>query len=97
MAGGENVAAGAAGAWVQISTEEIVSSDPDIIIIQTMTGGVPTISKEVLQEHLVWKQMTAVKQDRIYLIDGDIVSRPGPRIVQGLEEMARIIHPELFE
>jgi len=38
-----------------------------------------------------------VKQDRIFFIDGDIVSRPGPRIVQGLEEMARIIHPELFE
>lgn len=97
MAGGENVAADAAGAWVQISTEEIVNSDPDIIIIQTMTGGIPTVSKEVLQEHLVWKQMTAVTQDRIYFIDGDIVSRPGPRIVQGLEEMARIIHPELFE
>lgn len=97
MAGGENVAADAAGAWVQISTEEIVNSDPDIIIIQTMAGGIPTVSKEVLQEHLVWKQMTAVTQDRIYFIDGDIVSRPGPRIVQGLEEMARIIHPELFE
>lgn len=97
IAGGENVAGGAAGAWVQISTEEIVNSDPDIIIIQTMTGGVPTISKEVLQEHLVWKQMTAVTQDRIYFIDGDLVSRPGPRIVQGLEEMAKIIHPELFE
>lgn len=97
MAGGENVAASATGDWVQISTEEIVNSDPDIIIIQTMMGGVPTVAKEVLEEHLVWKQMTAVKQDRIYFIDGDIVSRPGPRIVQGLEEMAKIIHPELFE
>jgi len=97
MAGGENVAAGTTGAWVQISTEEIVNSDPDIIIIQTMMGGIPTVAKEVLQEHLVWKQMTAVKQDNIYFIDGDIVSRPGPRIVQGLEEMAKIIHPELFQ
>jgi len=97
MAGGENVAAETEGAWVQMSIEEIVNSDPDIIIIQTMAGGVPTVSEEVLQEHLVWKQMTAVKQDKIRFVDGDLVSRPGPRIVQGLEEMARIIHPELFE
>jgi len=97
MAGGENVAAETEGAWVQMSIEEIVNSDPDIIIIQTMAGGVPTVSEEVLQEHLVWKQMTAVKQDKIRFVDGDLVSRPGPRIVQGLEEVARIIHPELFE
>ena len=97
MAGGENIAAEGLGAWAQLSIEHIVDSDPDIIIIQTMTGGEPTVSKAVLEEHPIWQQMTAVKQDRIYLVDGDLVSRAGPRIVQGLEEMARIIHPELFE
>jgi len=97
MAGGENIAAEAPAAWAQLSIEQIVSSDPDIIVIQTMVGGVPTVSKEVLEEHPAWQEMTAVKQDRIYFIDGDLVSRPGPRIVQGLEEMARKIHPELFE
>jgi len=97
MAGGENIAAGTPGAWVQFSLEQVVSSDPEIIIIQTMTGGVPTVSKEELEEHPVWGEMTAVKQGKIRFIDGDLVSRPGPRIVQGLEEMAKIIHPELFE
>jgi len=97
IAGGENVAAALMGDWAQMSIEQIVDSDPDIIIIQTMSGGVPIVSKEVLEEHLVWKQTTAVKQGQIYFIDGDLVSRAGPRIVQGLEEMARIIHPELFE
>jgi len=97
MAGGENVAAKAPGAWVQFSLEQIVSSDPEVIIIQTMTGGIPTVSKEELEEHPVWGEMTAVKQDKIYLINGDLVSRPGHRIVQGLEEMAEIIYPELFE
>ena len=95
--GGENIAAEASSAWAQLSIEQIVSSDPDIIVIQTMVGGVPTVSKEVLKEHPAWQEMTAVKQDRIYFIDGDLVSRPGPRIVQGLEEMAKAIHPELFE
>jgi len=97
MAGGQNVAAEAVGAWALFSIEQIVSAAPDIIIIQTMVAGIPTISKEELEKHPVWQQMTAVKQGRVYIINGDLVSRPGPRIVQGLEEMAKIIHPELFE
>ena len=97
MVGGENAAAQAQGDWVQMSIEQIVASDPDIIIIQTMAGGVPTVSREVLEEHPIWQEMSAVKQDRIYFVNGDLVSRHGPRIVEGLEEVARIIHPELFE
>ncbi len=97
MAGGENIAAKAQGAWVQFSLEQIVSADPEIIVIQTMTGGIPTVSKEGLEEHPVWGEMSAVKQGNICFINGDLVSRPGPRIVQGLEEMAKIIHPGLFE
>ena len=97
MAGGENIAAKGQGAWVQFSLEQIVSSDPEVIIIQTMTGGIPTVSKETLEEHPAWGGMTAVRQDKIYFINGDLVSRPGPRIIQGLEAMAKIIHPELFE
>ncbi len=97
MAGGENIAAKGQGAWVQFSLEQIVSSDPEVIIIQTMTGGIPTVSKEELEASPAWGEMTAVKQSKIRFIDGDLVSRPGPRIVQGLEEMAKIIHPELFE
>ena len=97
MAGGENVAGETPGAWVQFSLEQIVSSDPEIIVIQTMTGGVPTVSKEELEEHPVWGKLTAVKQGRICFVDGDLVSRPGPRIIQGLEEVAKAIHPELFE
>jgi iron complex transport system substrate-binding protein len=97
MAGGENIAGGTQGAWVQFSLEQIVSSDPEVIIVQTMTEDVPTISKEELEAHPVWGEMTAVKQGKICFINGDLVSRPGPRIVQGLEEMAKIIHPELFE
>ena len=97
MVGGRNVAAIITGDWVQMSIEQIVASDPDIVIIQTMMGGVPTISKETLEAHPAWKEMTAVKQGKIAFINGDLVSRPGPRIVEGIEEMAKKIHPELFE
>lgn len=97
MAGGENIAAEAPSAWAQLSLEQIVSSDPDVIIIQTMTGGVPTVTVETLAEHPIWGKMRAVIQGNVCLIDGDLVSRPGPRIVQGLEALARILHPEVFK
>jgi iron complex transport system substrate-binding protein len=97
MAGGENVAHDAPYAWPQFSIEEVVSADPDVIIVQTMLGGIPTITIEDLQAHPIWGEMSAVKQGRVYLVDGDLVSRSGPRIVDGLEALAEAIHPELFD
>ena len=95
MAGGENIAAQAPGAWVQFSVEQLVSSDPEIIMIDTI-HGTAIVSEEELRAHPAWREITAVKQRRIYTVDGDLVNRSGPRIVEGLEEIAKIIHPELF-
>ena len=95
MAGGENIAAQAVSAWTQFSIEQIVTSDPEIIIIDA-SHGTAVIASTKLREHPAWREITAVKEDRIYLVDGDLVNRSGPRIVQGLEEIAKIIHPELF-
>ena len=96
MAGGDNIAAKALGAWVQFSIEEVVASDPDVIIYNVSHGSI-VITPEKIREHPAWRGVTAITQDRIYPIDGDLVDRPGPRIVQGLEEMVKMIHPELFE
>jgi iron complex transport system substrate-binding protein len=52
---------------------------------------------EALKEHPAWRRITAVKQDKISIIDDDLISRYGPRIILGLEEIAKIIHPELFD
>lgn len=95
MAGGQNIAAQAQGAWIQLSIEEIVRSDPQIILVDT-SHGTAVISKAELKKHPIWREMTTVKQDRIYPVDGDLVNRPGPRIVEGLEKIVEIIHPELF-
>lgn len=96
MAGGENIAFQAQGAWVQFSIEQLVSSDPEIILVDA-SMGTAVVLKEELMAHPAWQGITAVKQDRIHIIDGDLVNRPGPRIVQGLEAIAKAIHPELFE
>ena len=92
LAGGQNIAE-TAGQWGQFSLEALVSADPDLIIVDVSHGEVFIPDFEVLPG---WKEMSAVEGERIYLIDGDLTSRPGPRIVDGLEEMARVIHPELF-
>lgn len=96
LAGGENIGAKALAPWAQLSIEEIVNSDPEIIIVDAQMGTAIT-SKEKLENHPVWQRITAVKQGKLYTIDGNLVNRTGPRIVQGLEEMARMIHPELFK
>lgn len=96
MAGGENIASEAPAPWVQFSIEEVVSSDPEVIIL-TSKHGTTFTSPEALKGHSAWQATTAVKRGRICIIDGDLIDRAGPRIVQGLEEIARIIHPELFD
>jgi len=95
LAGGENVAAQAQGPWIQFSMEELVNSDPEIIIVDAMMGTA-VISPSELKKIAAWQGITAVREDRIGVVDGDLVNRPGPRIVEGLEQMAKIIHPELF-
>jgi iron complex transport system substrate-binding protein len=96
MAGGENISARALAPWVQFSIEEVVATDPEVIVVDASHGSAVTPIAE-LKQHPVWRKITAIKQGRICPIDGDLLNRFGPRIVQGLEEMAKIIHPELFE
>jgi iron complex transport system substrate-binding protein len=96
MAGGENVAAQAQGAWIQLNIEELVDSDPEIIIVDSMMGTA-VISPDEIKELPGWKDTTAVKKNNIFVVNGDLVNRSGPRIVEGLEAIARIIHPELFQ
>ena len=96
LAGGENVAASASGPWIQFNMEQLINSNPDIILVDS-SHGTAAISSAQIKELPGWQEMTAVKENRIYTIDGDLVNRTGPRIVQGLEEIANIIHPELFK
>jgi iron complex transport system substrate-binding protein len=93
MAGGENVASKAGGAYAQFSLEELVSLDPDVIIIDASQGTV-VVSEEQLRQHPIWSKLTAVKEGRVFTFNGDLAN-PVPRITQGLEDMVRIIHPEL--
>ncbi|MFW6125695.1 MAG: helical backbone metal receptor [Chloroflexota bacterium] len=92
LAGGDNIASGLED-WAQFSLEELVASDPDMIIL----GDYPWVSPEDVMGREGWQDLSAVQNEAIYSIDPDLVSRPGPRIFDGLEDLAAIIHPELFE
>ena len=95
LAAGENIAGEAQGAWIQFSMEEIVNSDPEVILVDS-THGTATVAPADLAENALWQGLSGVSSGRMGVIDGDLVNRPGPRLVEGLEQIAEIIHPELF-
>lgn len=92
-AGGENIGASLTDEWAQISLEEIVVQDPDIILLGDAAYGV---TAESISQRAGWESLTAVKNNQIFAFDDDLVSRPGPRLVDGLETLARLLNPELY-
>jgi iron complex transport system substrate-binding protein len=93
LAGGTNMTFDEPITYPRISIEEVIRKKPDIIIISTMeTGGE---FEKARDEWMKWKSIPAVKNNRVYLIDSDIINRPSQRIIDGLEAMARLIHPEI--
>jgi iron complex transport system substrate-binding protein len=94
MAGGINAASALEGDYAQISAEELIAVNPEIILLADALYGVTT---ESVAERPGWDVITAVINNALYPIDPNMMSVPGPRLVDGLEETARILHPELFE
>lgn len=93
LAGGENIAGEVSG-WTTFSLEVLIDSNPDIVVLGGADWGV---SAEEVASRTGWQELDAVKNGRIYAIDDDTLVRPGPRIAEGLELLAGLIHPELFE
>ena len=79
-----------------VSLESVVNKNPQVIIVSAMATSADMILNSIKKEtRLV--TVDAIKNNRIYKIsDSNIIERPGPRIVEGLEEMAKLIHPEIF-
>jgi iron complex transport system substrate-binding protein len=93
MAGGVNTAAGEIS-YPRYSWEDIIALQPEIVLISSMAGG---LSPEyLLKSWEKWDLLSAVKNDRIYVVNAELFDRPTPRLVDGLEVIAALIHPELF-
>ncbi|MCZ2126175.1 MAG: cobalamin-binding protein [Anaerolineales bacterium] len=93
-AGGDNIGADSDNPYPQLSLEQIVVADPSIIILGDAAWGV---TPEAVAARAGWETIAAVKSNQIYPIDDNLITRPGPRLVDGLEALAKLLHPELFE
>lgn len=93
LAGGTNIAAGFSG-WTKISPEFIVKEDPDIIIIPigAMNPGDELKIKENIYQRPGWSNLSAVKTQKIFIVNEDLFFRPGPRLVDGLERLYKIFY-----
>jgi iron complex transport system substrate-binding protein len=93
MAGGVNIFADAKEAYPIVSAEAVIERNPEIIVVPIgYMGGV----EEDFEKRPGWSAISAVKNGKIYEIDENTVIRPGPRIIQGLQQLAKFIHSEIF-
>ena len=95
LAGGTNVAARAKTPYPRLNMEEVLKEDPELLIFPVgTTEGISDSEQQIWKR---WATLSAVKQGRFHPIPSDLLNRPGPRIVQGLETLAKTIHPNAFE
>jgi iron complex transport system substrate-binding protein len=96
-AGGINIFADQKLNYFETSSENIIERNPDIMIFPLWAAEPPFWgSFDQVKTRPGWDAVSAVQNDRLYTIDADIIARPSPRIVNALETLAQIIHPELF-
>jgi iron complex transport system substrate-binding protein len=93
LAGGDNMTKNEPITYPRISMEEVMRREPEVIIISSMerNGSFERARKDWMK----WSSIPAVKNRRVHLINSDLIDRPSPRIVKGLEFMTRLIHPEV--
>ncbi len=92
-AGGHNIAADLDG-YPQMSLEQVVAADPAFIILGDARYG---NTAESIAQRPGWGNLAAVKNGKVVPFNDDLVSRPGPRLVDALEELAKLLRPELFQ
>ena len=77
----------------QLSEEFVIDADPEVIILADEFAGE---SPDTVKARPGWESVSAIQNDRIHIVAPGIISRPGPRLVEGLETLARLLYPERF-
>jgi iron complex transport system substrate-binding protein len=93
LAGGRSITADDADAWPRYSLESAVAKNPEVILLANHGAGTGAIAMDKWQR---LSALPAVKAGRLLSVNGDLLHRYGPRFVDGLEQLARAIHPEAF-
>jgi iron complex transport system substrate-binding protein len=93
LSNGENIAYDAESLYPEYSLELLIERNPEVYL--TADDGFKTV--EDIKNREGYENITAIKENNIYMLHPDIVSRTGPRIIEGLEMIAQAIHPEAFQ
>jgi iron complex transport system substrate-binding protein len=94
MAGGANVVRERSVPYPRLGWEAVVRAAPEVILVASHGQG--SDHRPVGQAWKEWQSVPAVRTGRVLAVPGDTIHRPGPRVVEGVERLARAIHPEAF-
>ncbi|MBN2595068.1 MAG: ABC transporter substrate-binding protein [Sedimentisphaerales bacterium] len=97
LAGGENAIGQTVHKYPPIGSEQVIACDADVIIESMDSDDIKGQRDRALQYWSKYQYLPAVASNRVYVIDGDTVSRLGPRLHEGMETIARCLRPELFK
>jgi iron complex transport system substrate-binding protein len=90
LAGGSNIGSTLSSDYAQISQEALIAINPEVILLGDAAYGV---TPDQVAKRPGWDVIAAVQDNKIYAFDDNLVSRPGPRLVDGLEAIFKILHP----
>ena len=93
LAGGENLTDAFPGRAAQPSEEAVLEFAPEVVVV---LAGPGYDAEQLFRQHPAFVDLPAVQNGRVYGLDPDLVSRAGPRLAEGLERLARLLHPEAF-
>ena len=99
LAGGEEIFAGPGEPSARLRWDEVFEADPEVLVLMPCGFDAERTAKEAfaLPELPGWPGLPAVREGRVWVVDAtSYFSRPAPRLVEGVEILARILHPEAF-
>ena len=96
LAGGTNVFGDLPGDVGQVGAESIIQRDPEVIILTDADLPFNPQTPELVAARPGWSTVTAVRNGAVYGVPAELYSTPGPRLVDGLENLARLLHPDRF-
>lgn len=96
LAGGTNIFADLPGDFAQVSAESIIERNPDIVLLTDTDLPDSPQTPDMVAARPGWDTVTAVQNGAIYPLQGALVSTPGPRLIDGLESVAAVLHPDRF-
>ena len=93
LAGGDNLTDAFEGLSAVLADEWVLDAQPDVIVVLSDEGDAYRPAA-LVEQHPSFKRLPAVRNQRVYGLHPDLLSRPGPRLAEGIEALARLLHPD---